>query len=94
MRYRGACTGRMIKRAACRNSRKIRYMHLLAVRNIMAVGMSVPLCLLMLCICTETVEIPKDWVQPLRAVCTEISRRNFDIPIMLGTSPPDTMQVS
>lgn len=60
----------------------------------MAAGMSVLLCLLMLCICTETVEIPTDWVQPLRAVCTEVSRRNFGIPIILETSPPETMQVS
>lgn len=68
--------------------------HFLAVRKLMAVGMSVLLCLLMLCICTETVEIPKDWVQPLRAVCTEVSRRNFGIPTILETSPPETMKVS
>ena len=71
-----------------------RAVSLSGAEEIMAVGMSVLLCLLMLCICTETVEIPKDWVQPLRAVCTEVSR-NFGIsPIILETSPPETMQVS
>ena len=60
-------------------------MHFLAVRNIMAVEMSVLLCLL-LWICTEKVEIPKNWVQQLLTVCSEISRRNFGITIILETS--------